>query len=152
MEGSDHASDTALLAERGVPRDVAEQSDHRDREAGDRERVAQRDAEDRVEVRLRLRAARVEVRVARQDPEGGGAESEVQERVPDREEAAERAVLQVDVIPAVEEEAGHEPEREQARDEVIAPGRFRSHDPLPLAPVFRAGRLHRDGTSTPGLP
>src|SRR5207245_7749571 len=126
-ERRDHTSDTALRSEGGVPRDVPEQADRREREAADRERVAQRDSEKRVEVRLRLRAARVEVRVPRHGPERACGESEVEQAVPDGPELAERAVLQVDVIPAVEEEASDEGCREEARDHVLAPDRLRSH-------------------------
>src|SRR2546425_7067797 len=127
MERRDHTSDTALRSEGGVPRDVAEQPDRREREAADRERVAQRDSEERMEVRRRLRAARVEVRVARHGPERACGESEVEQPVPDGPELAERAVLEVDVVPAVEEEACDEGRSEEARDHVLAPDRLRSH-------------------------
>src|SRR5438132_1360733 len=108
MEGRGHARDAGLRPEKGVPGDVAEQGDGRQRKAADRERIPERDAEDRVEVRRGLRAARVEMRVTREHPERGRGESRVEEPMPDGPELAQHAVLKVDVAPAVEEEPEHE--------------------------------------------
>src|SRR6185503_9937019 len=143
VERRDDARDAGLLAERGVPRDVAEQSDRRDREPADRERIAERDPEELVEVGRRLTAAQ-EVRVARHDPERGAIESCIEQGMPDREEATERAVLQVDVVPAIEEEPYNEQGRQQTGDEVLAPDRFRSHLVRLLSQVRRLYR--REGT------
>src|SRR5205823_11859189 len=54
-------------------------------------------------------------------------ESQVEKPVPDRPEAAERAVLQVDVVPAVQEQARDEQRGEQTRDQILAPDRLVSH-------------------------
>src|SRR5207244_12209360 len=54
-------------------------------------------------------------------------ESEAEQPEPEGPELAERAVLKVDVIPAVEEKACDEGCREEARDHVLAPDRLRSH-------------------------
>jgi len=114
MEGRDHAGDTGLLAERGVPDEIAEEADPRQGQAADREGVAQRDPEDRVEVGRGLRPARVQMWIPADDPHRGRVESEVEQPVPDGEESAERSVLQVDVVPAVEEKPGHEQNGQQA--------------------------------------
>ena len=42
--------------------------------------------------------------------------------MPGREEAPERAVLQIDVVPAVDEEPEDEAGREQGKDEIVPPG------------------------------
>src|SRR5205823_13945324 len=89
-------------------------------------RIAQRDTEEAVKVGRGTRAGYEEMRISRHDPREGGAEARVQERVPDREEAAERAVLQVDVVPAVKEQTRHERHREQTGHEIFAPDRFRT--------------------------
>src|SRR4051812_21281221 len=115
MEWSDDPRDAGLLSERGVPGDVTEQADRRDGEPEDREWITQPESQDRREVRRGSRAAYVEVRVPRHHPEGRRVEAEVKEAVPDRPEAAERAVLKIDVIPAIDEQTSDERRREKAR-------------------------------------
>ena len=80
-----------------------------------------------MEVRSGSRAAVVEVRVACDDPKRGAVETEVEQRMPDREEAAQRTVLQIDVVPAIEEESDDQQRREQAGDQILAPDRLRAH-------------------------
>src|SRR5206468_1268072 len=65
--------------------------------------------------------------ISRHGPERARGESEVEQPVPEGPELAERAILKVDEIPAVEEEACDEGCREEARDHVLAPDRLRSH-------------------------
>ena len=65
-----------------------------------------------MEVRLGMHALNEQMRVARGDPQERRGEPGVEERVPDGEEAAERAVLKIDVIPAIEEETGDERRRQ----------------------------------------
>ena len=113
-----------------MPGDVAEHGDGRDRKTADREWIAKRDPEELVEVGSRVRAAVIEVRVACDDPERGAIEAGVEQRMPDREEPAERTVLQVDVVPTIEEESEDEQRREQAGDEILTPDRLRAHPGL----------------------
>jgi hypothetical protein len=118
----DHAGDAGLLAEGGVPGDVAEETDRGDGQPCHRERVAQRHPEHGVEVRPRLASGNEEVLVPEENPEPRRGEARVEGRVPGREEAPERAVLQVDVVPSVEEEPEDEAGREQGKDQVVPPG------------------------------
>jgi hypothetical protein len=77
----------------------------------------------------------VQVGVARHDPRGGDREAEVEEPVPRREEAPERPVLQVDVVPPIQEQSEDQGAAEQCADEVFFHSCQRVSDETPSSGV-----------------
>ena len=64
---------------------------------------------------------RAQALVARDGPDRAGVEAGVQQPVPGRQELARLAVLQVEVVPAVEEEAEDEQAAGEGGHHVVAP-------------------------------
>jgi hypothetical protein len=106
-----------------MPDRVADQPDGGDDDAGHGKGVPQRDSQEEVQLGLGLPPLEEQVRVPRHHPDRGRGEAGVERGVPRREEAAERTILEVDVVPAVEEEAEDQRRPAQCGDEVLPPER-----------------------------